>query len=62
VAAGVAEALMTTAAGLVVAVPAVFLYNHFTRRMNVMLTVAENHARGLKQALASSPRAVARAA
>ena len=51
VAAGVAEALITTAAGLVVAVPAVLLYNHFSRRMNVMLTVAENHARSIRTAL-----------
>ena len=48
VAAGIAEALFTTAAGLLVAVPAVILYNHFLRRMNVMLTVAENHARTLR--------------
>jgi len=48
VAAGVAEALVTTAAGLVVAVPALMLYNHFIRRMNVMLTVAENHARSIR--------------
>ncbi len=51
VAAGVAEALVTTAAGLVVAVPAVMLYNHFTRQMNVMLTVAENGARSMRSAL-----------
>jgi biopolymer transport protein ExbB len=51
VAAGVSEALMTTAAGLVIAVPAVLLFNHFSRRMNVMLTVAENHARTLRGAL-----------
>ena len=51
VAAGVAEALMTTAAGLVIAVPALILYNHLSRRMNVMLTVAENHARSLRMAL-----------
>jgi hypothetical protein len=50
VAAGVAEALFTTAAGLLVAVPAVMLYNHFVRRMGVMLTVAENHARSLRLA------------
>lgn len=49
VAAGVAEALLTTAAGLVIAVPAVLLYNHFTRRMSVMLTQAENHARVIRQ-------------
>ena len=51
VAAGVAEALITTAAGLVVAVPAVILFNHFSRRMNVMLTIAENHARKLRSSL-----------
>jgi biopolymer transport protein ExbB len=51
VAAGVAEALVTTAAGLVVAVPAVMLYNHFARRANTMLTVAENQTRSLRAAL-----------
>jgi biopolymer transport protein ExbB len=50
VAAGVAEALLTTAAGLLVAVPSVMLYNHFVRRMGVMLTVAENQARQLRLA------------
>ena len=54
VAAGVAEALVTTAAGLVIAVPALMLYNHFSRRMSVMLTVAENHARSLRLALIES--------
>ncbi|NIO28564.1 MAG: hypothetical protein GTO29_08425 [Candidatus Latescibacteria bacterium] len=53
VAAGVAEALVTTAAGLVVAVPALILYNNFSRRMNVMLTIAENHTRTIKGALQS---------
>ena len=51
VAAGVAEALFTTAAGLMVAVPAVMLFNHFMRRIAVMLTVAENHSRSLRVAL-----------
>jgi biopolymer transport protein ExbB len=51
VAAGVAEALVTTAAGLVVAVPAVMLYNHFARRASTMLTVAENGARILRAVL-----------
>ncbi len=50
VAAGVAEALFTTAAGLLVAVPSVMLYNHFVRRLGVMLTTAENHARTLRLA------------
>ena len=62
VAAGVAEALFTTAAGLVVAVPAVILYNHFLRRMGVMLTEAENHARRLRQALEENPGTKAKAA
>ncbi|MBN1163653.1 MAG: MotA/TolQ/ExbB proton channel family protein [Candidatus Krumholzibacteriota bacterium] len=51
VAAGVAEALLTTAAGIVIAVPAILFYNHFTRKMNNMLTVAENCARSLRAAL-----------
>ncbi len=51
VAAGIAEALFTTAAGLLVAVPAVMLYNHFLRRITVMMTVAENHARSLRIAV-----------
>ena len=51
VAAGVAEALFTTAAGLLVAVPAVMLYNHFTRRISVMLTVAENRTRSIRHAM-----------
>jgi biopolymer transport protein ExbB len=59
VAAGVAEALVTTAAGLVVAVPAVMLYNYFARRLNVMLTEAENHARSVRAEL-DGPAALAR--
>jgi biopolymer transport protein ExbB len=51
VAAGVAEALVTTAAGLVVAVPALMIYNYFSRRMNVMLTISENYTRSLRTAL-----------
>jgi len=52
VAAGVAEALFTTAAGLLVAVPAVMLYNHFVRRIAVTITTTENAARGLRLSLA----------
>jgi biopolymer transport protein ExbB len=54
VAAGVAEALFTTAAGLLVAVPAVILYNYFIRSTSVMLTQAENHARKLRIAIEDS--------
>jgi biopolymer transport protein ExbB len=51
VAGGIAEALITTAVGLVVAVPSLIAYNHFVRRMNVMLIIAENHARALRTSL-----------
>jgi biopolymer transport protein ExbB len=54
VAAGVAEALFTTGAGLLVAVPAVILFNHFVRKVTVMLTLAENHARSLRLAIEES--------
>jgi biopolymer transport protein ExbB len=62
VAAGIAEALFTTAAGLLVAVPAVMLYNHFTRRTNVLLTEAENQARSLRLTLADDARPAGRMA
>ncbi len=54
VAGGIAEALITTAVGLVVAVPSLIAYNHFVRRMNVMLTIAENQARALRTAINSN--------
>ncbi|UCF04100.1 MAG: MotA/TolQ/ExbB proton channel family protein [bacterium] len=56
VAAGVAEALVTTAAGLIIAVPALMIYNHLSRKMGVMLTVAENHSRSLRLTLVESTR------
>jgi len=52
VAAGVAEALVTTGIGLIVAVPALVLYNHFARRANTLLVEGENHARSLRATLA----------
>lgn len=58
VAAGVAEALFTTGAGLIVAVPAVMLYNHFVRKIGVTLTATENHARLLRMAMANAEVAV----
>ena len=51
VASGVAEALVTTVGGLVIAIPALMLYNHLTRRMNVMLTITENNCRALRTIL-----------
>ncbi|MCK4549599.1 MAG: MotA/TolQ/ExbB proton channel family protein [Candidatus Krumholzibacteria bacterium] len=55
VAAGIAEALTTTAAGLIIAVPALMLYNHLARRISVMLTIAENNSRTLRHELEQSP-------
>jgi biopolymer transport protein ExbB len=52
VAAGVAEALITTAIGIMIAVPVLMAYNAFARRMNVMLTIAENNVRSMRSALA----------
>ena len=54
VAAGVAEALITTAVGIMIAVPVLMLYHVFVRRMNVMLTVAENNVRSIRGTLVSS--------
>src|SRR5882672_5150847 len=51
VASGVAEALFTTAAGLMIAVPAVILYNHFTRRATNVMSETENYARKLRLTL-----------
>jgi len=62
VAAGVAEALFTTAAGLLVAVPAVMLYNHFTRKISVMLTIAENRSRSIRHAMLEQSGSDARVA
>ncbi len=51
VAGGVSEALITTALGLVVAIPSAILYNHFTRRIQTVLVVAENSARSIRAAV-----------
>ncbi|MCX5785550.1 MAG: MotA/TolQ/ExbB proton channel family protein [Elusimicrobia bacterium] len=41
VARGIAEALVATAAGLAVAIPAVIVYNYFTRRLKVVASELE---------------------
>ncbi|RQW00942.1 MAG: MotA/TolQ/ExbB proton channel family protein [Calditrichaeota bacterium] len=45
VSAGIAEALVTTAAGLVVAVPAVVFYNYFLRRVDTVMNEIESVSR-----------------
>lgn len=42
ISAGIAEALITTASGLVVAVPAVIFYNYFLRRVNTTMNEIES--------------------
>jgi len=39
---GIAEALVTTASGLVVAIPAVIFYNYFLRKVGVIMTEIES--------------------
>ena len=71
VAPGISEALITTAAGLVVAVPAVMGYNQLTSRLREfgarmddfgreLLNAIENAAMTSPQALAAEPRAAIR--
>src|SRR5215831_9595063 len=64
VAPGISEALITTAAGLFVAVPAVVAYNQFTARVRVLASATDDFCRELLNSLeeipartaASSPR------
>jgi biopolymer transport protein ExbB len=41
ISAGIAEALLTTAAGLVIAVPSVIFYNYYLRRVNTIMSEIE---------------------
>lgn len=51
ISAGIAEALVTTAGGLVVAVPAVIFYNYFLRRTSNIMTEVESITKKLLVAL-----------
>lgn len=44
VSAGIAEALIATAAGLLVAIPSVMLYNYFIRKISRLMIETENRA------------------
>jgi biopolymer transport protein ExbB/TolQ len=44
VAPGVAQALITTIGGLIVAIPALFFYNYFTMILRNLANEAENYA------------------
>jgi len=55
VAPGIAEALVTTAAGLFVAVPAVIAYNQFTARIRIFASAADDFCRELLNSLEEMP-------
>ena len=55
VAPGISEALITTAAGLFVAVPAVVAYNQFTARIKVFASATDDFCRELLNALEEIP-------
>lgn len=55
VAPGIAEALITTAAGLFVAVPAVVAYNQFTARIKVFAAATDDFCRELLNSLEEIP-------
>jgi biopolymer transport protein TolQ len=59
VAPGIAEALITTAAGLFVAVPAVVAYNQFTARIRVFASAVDDFSRELLNMLEEMPASAA---
>jgi biopolymer transport protein TolQ len=62
VAPGISEALITTAAGLFVAVPAVVAYNQFTARIRVFASATDDFCRELLNALEEIPTRATRGA
>lgn len=59
VAPGISEALITTAAGLFVAVPAVVAYNQFTARIRVFASAVDDFSRELLNMLEEMPTGAA---
>jgi biopolymer transport protein ExbB len=51
VAAGISQALITTAAGLIIAIPTVIAYSYFRQRVNKILTGMERFSHGFVDAL-----------
>jgi biopolymer transport protein TolQ len=56
VAPGVAEALVTTVAGLAVAIPSVVAYNVFNRRITVLASVLDRFSSEFRRAVQHSSR------
>ncbi|HZB87616.1 MAG TPA: MotA/TolQ/ExbB proton channel family protein [Terracidiphilus sp.] len=61
VAPGISEALITTAAGLFVAVPALVAYNQFAARLRVLASSTDDFCRELMNSLEEIPERAARA-
>ncbi len=57
VSAGIAEALVTTAIGIGVAIPAVWLYNYLTQRIGALLTEIESRAQAIAVEVLTTPGA-----
>jgi biopolymer transport protein ExbB len=55
---GIAEALLTTAFGLIVAIPVIFFYNFLVTRVNTMITRLEGRVNQLVTLLEGSKNAV----
>ena len=55
---GIAEALLTTAAGIIVAIPAVIFYNHLVSKVNHMMIRLENRVNELVLLLHGKPQIV----
>jgi biopolymer transport protein TolQ len=62
VAPGISEALITTAAGLFVAIPALIAYNQFAARIRVFASAIDDFCRELLNSLEEIPVRVAAAA
>lgn len=53
---GISEALLTTAAGLIVAIPAIVFYNHLVNRVNRIVLRMENRVNELVLLLRGAPK------
>jgi biopolymer transport protein TolQ len=62
VAPGISEALITTAAGLFVAIPALVAYNQFTARIRVFASATDDFCRELLNSMEEIPQRTAAAA
>ncbi len=55
-ASGISNALLTTATGLVIAIPAVIMYNYFVNRANSTIAQMENISNDIAEIILSSKK------